>query len=362
MCGIFGFIFHKPVAVKHRAAVVQFFETMALVNVERGTDATGAALVTPGQVKLHKYTQSAFSVIRQKKWMDLLSEIPRDSHMLLGHTRAGTHGSNTIGNAHPFRFGTFVGTHNGVIMNHEDLNPKNPFENDSKNLFKALSRTASVKDIKKLLKKVDGSMAIAYWQDGYAYLARNADSPCYLSMIPELGAYAYSSTKDAISWGAAVAYLEHEVPVEIPENKLMRWSPRNADPTIQEFETYKKKPYIWTKPERSGSPTPLTRTTTYRGAGIHAGEHMVHYPTIPASIKCFECKKESKELGVRLVNSKVICSWCWTLRLDKYPGPKPRRCSHCNEPCSDMFQTYEDQIVCGNCYTGGVQLTQQGAD
>lgn len=57
------------------------------------------------------------------------------------HTRFGTHGDNTLANAHPFTQGNVTGVHNGVIGNHDELNAKyeRHFAVDSQHIFQHIN-------------------------------------------------------------------------------------------------------------------------------------------------------------------------------------------------------------------------------
>lgn len=90
--------------------------------------------------------------------------------MILGHTRLGTMGANENRNAHPFKEGNVIGTHNGMVYNYSELDHAlsefhKPLRVDSQVIFRILSEvTPEGKTYAEALPLIRGSLALA-WHD-----------------------------------------------------------------------------------------------------------------------------------------------------------------------------------------------------
>lgn len=81
------------------------------------------------------------------------------------HTRLATTGKVNKDNSHPFRCGSVVGAHNGMISNHEELNAtyKRDHAVDSQHLFSHIDAGLSLSD-------VNGYGAVEFTQEGTYYI------------------------------------------------------------------------------------------------------------------------------------------------------------------------------------------------
>jgi glucosamine 6-phosphate synthetase-like amidotransferase/phosphosugar isomerase protein len=119
MCGVFGFI-GKP--SKKTNLILQ---KLAYWNMERGTDSTGFAFISGKSQAIYKKSTNAFDMYKRyqtKKLFSMYSQ--KDFMIMLGHTRMATHGQVVANNAHPFKIGKTVMTHNGIISNFRELQQK----------------------------------------------------------------------------------------------------------------------------------------------------------------------------------------------------------------------------------------------
>ncbi len=110
MCGIIGYIGPKP--------CLDILYT-GLEKLEyRGYDSAGIATVFDGKLQMAK----AVGKLAQLK--PLLTEMPKESTIGLGHTRWATHGTPSYDNAHPHEKEGLVLVHNGIIENYKEIKLK----------------------------------------------------------------------------------------------------------------------------------------------------------------------------------------------------------------------------------------------
>lgn len=116
MCGVFGFI-GKP-----RKSTSIVMRNLAYWNMERGTDSSGIAFISPDQQVIYKKAVNAYELFNRYQLQKLLYMFRQKPFtILLGHTRMATRGAVTSNNAHPFKIGNTIMTHNGVISNFDML-------------------------------------------------------------------------------------------------------------------------------------------------------------------------------------------------------------------------------------------------
>lgn len=177
-CGIFGFISkNKQNADLNKITIGMMY------NDSRGGHASG---IYNGKVYWKNLGESPNVMIDFET-----------GKTVIGHTRFGTHGSNTVDNAHPYEYGNWVGVHNGVLSNHLDVCETYGLKDkdvDSKAIFQLINKVG----VSNAIRQIAGSAALAIHNlaEDKVYLYRS-DNPLFLGETEE-GIY-FSSMKEPLA-------------------------------------------------------------------------------------------------------------------------------------------------------------------
>jgi len=166
MCGIYGFF--QSDNAKQCKPLDKILERLALANIARGMDSTGQAIITqdykPHFIK--KLGDAKYYYQHPKIQEGLRVHFQENPRIVLGHTRAATTGAINLINAQPFIYGNIIGTHNGIIWNHESIFKEHKLTAlttcDSEIIFALLSTASDNAARSKLLSELGGYLAIAY--------------------------------------------------------------------------------------------------------------------------------------------------------------------------------------------------------
>lgn len=206
MCGLFGCAGYIPKSKRHALVA-----SLAVLNTSRGNHSTGIGILTAdGRHEILKSAVSAHDFIIKKPFVEAL-KIP--SLATIGHCRWATHGEIKQANAHPFRFGSIVGTHNGVVNNVNKLrhwSGKN-FEVDSQYLVWGLSNYGH-------FGPAEGSLTMAYFDvKDPAYILRlfRHNRPLSYGITADGKGVVYSSELQHLVTACAIAGVEVSTFVEI---------------------------------------------------------------------------------------------------------------------------------------------------
>lgn len=221
MCGLFGIVPIEGLSVELVGKARHLFATLARLNDERGGDAWGVwgrgqdvvkglgEIGTSGRYKLNQLV---------KAWS------PSGGEWLVGHTRFGTHGSNSISNAHPFKVGGKVLAHNGVVavdgfQRHHVV--------DSGQIIHAVDALGWVAGMKRVsgscaLLVSDGAKLLAYRDNQELSIAKTevgwVISSSYLHLVAALRIAGITEPRiDQLETGVVVAPWDASwVPIEAP--------------------------------------------------------------------------------------------------------------------------------------------------
>lgn len=194
MCGLVGLITGWGTGLYN--AETDMFQQLLYIDVFRGADATGVALVhKDASVEILKEASSSDVFLKDKASVFLCNGAGRQTgKALLGHNRKSTIGADNDENAHPFVIDDrYVFFHNGTLKQHKKLHDTNV---DSEALGMHLARCEGDKaKLEEALSHVDGAYACVWYdQDKHTvYMLRNKERPLVLARFENSGGFAYAS-------------------------------------------------------------------------------------------------------------------------------------------------------------------------
>ena len=216
MCCLFGIVDYK-----HSLTPMQKSRMMSILAracEARGTDATGIAYNSSHRLKIYKRPLPA-------RYMHFM--LPKDTHVVMGHTRMTTQGSEKKNrNNHPFpgRAGNtaFALAHNGVLYNDVTLRknrklPPTSIQTDSYIAVQLIEKSGFIdmESLRDMAEQVRGSYAFSVLDDQDNLYLVKGDNPISLLHYPQKGLYLYASTEEILNNALSKMPVQLEKPVKI---------------------------------------------------------------------------------------------------------------------------------------------------
>jgi len=201
MCGLTGVILGRKRRRRDELITIRtLFTGLLLLNQKRGHHATGIAVLRrDGSATVFKRPVAASSLIQAENYWHTL-EPDNTVTVILGHTRYKTRGSERRNaNNHPLETATCMGTHNGTIINADELfrtlRLTRTAEVDSEVLFRMVDRAESDAEFKCMLALCAGPTSAAWVRRDAPGTLRllKGDMPLDAVYAPKLRAVFYSS-------------------------------------------------------------------------------------------------------------------------------------------------------------------------
>jgi len=201
MCGLTGVILGRKRRRRDELITIRtLFTGLLLLNQKRGHHATGIAVLRrDGSATVFKRPVAACSLIQAESYWHTL-EPDNAVTVILGHTRYKTRGSERrSANNHPLETATCLGTHNGTILNADELfrtlRLPRTAEVDSEVLFRMVDRAKDEEEFKAMLALCAGPTSAAWVRRDAPGKLRllKGDMPLDAAYAPKLRAVFYSS-------------------------------------------------------------------------------------------------------------------------------------------------------------------------
>lgn len=216
MCCLFGLLDSQQ-RLSHRQKR-RILSALLAECEARGTDATGIAYNSAGKLHVYKRPLPAHR---------LHPFLPRDAHVIMGHSRLTTQGDAKANhNNHPFIGHAggldFALAHNGVLHNDSILRstlklPNTKIGTDSYVAVQLLEqqKALSFDSLKYMAEQVEGSFVFTVLDAQNALSFVRGDNPLCIYYFPNLGLYLYASTEAILKKAIRRTFLVYEKSHEI---------------------------------------------------------------------------------------------------------------------------------------------------
>lgn len=283
MCGIGGvMMFPRQRTSGEIGYIKNLVSIIATESSRRGMDATGLVTFNKKETKVFKAPQAAkkfVSTMTYKMFTD--ANIDHDTQNILIHTRAGTKGSEINNdNNHPIESRKFVGVHNGMIYNDDELFKSEKLfrlaQVDSEVIFRLHDKYGCTMDgVRQAAEKLQGAFTYAFASrvnGNLLYLVRN-NNPVVLAYVPSLNIIIFASEKRFLQ--TAIDEANSAIGFDLINDASCKWvEPKGR--TIMVFDTNLDTAIDQIHQEGS-SFTPSTSYTTYWDSSYEDGWYNDEY-------------------------------------------------------------------------------------
>jgi hypothetical protein len=205
MCGIFG-----AIGTNWNLGNVK---ALAWANRERGTDSIGFFDSTGKMVKCAADPSEALRKENVTNWLSAShkgGEKHAKAWFVAGHTRYATRGKVNRQNSHPFRYGSIIGAHNGMV------DAPNGYVVDSQMLFDLLNKANG--DYQSAWAEITGYWGVS-WFDGESFYLQVHNGDLSIACAED-GTFYYSS-----AWSHLESVVGHTTEfVTLAEGETMKFT------------------------------------------------------------------------------------------------------------------------------------------
>jgi glutamine---fructose-6-phosphate transaminase (isomerizing) len=331
MCGIYGLI-NKKTGRINTARSTAIIQKLAVLSESRGKEACGFLNIHDNKIEVFKAPMPVSQAVNQHQYKTMLRKMTAKKHqqvVFIGHARLATNGSYLDNkNNQPVKVGSFVGVHNGIIVNTEKiwknlLHKKPTLQVDTEALLALLDKYYSEFGLEETIRKafthIEGSASVAIINihEQILTLASNTGSLYYISDARN-GYFSFASEKYILKKIFPNGKVQHVVAgtgVNIELNTLItktfslskkdKFSKLAINEAVFQVLDYSKYPKIITSKDIN----PINKIQ----------KHTVDYERIMAIKRCTKCILPETTPFISF-DRKGVCNYCLQTTTINYLG------------------------------------------